>query len=255
MASTTTSFQVEVREITKGNFLHLIQVEKIDSKLKALIEKHIVDICEGDTGNDIKIVKAQLKTFLKSKKDSTIEMGAIAEFFLHLYLNEMGFKQECLFFNLEEGSIKKGFDGYYSLLNEEWILESKSGSINTANISHPKKVKEAYEDLEQKLIGNVSNNPWNNAFNHARVVNSSTDIKKNLKKLSNEFVKKKPQAIKKFNIIPSSTIFLEGVWKTSDPDELQTLVQKLVKTFKFNKITIICIDKKSLELFKSYLGL
>lgn len=39
-----------------------------------------------------------------------MDTGAVAEFFVHLYLNILGLKQECLFLNLEENSIKKGFD-------------------------------------------------------------------------------------------------------------------------------------------------
>ena len=82
-----------------------------------------------------------------------IVKGSIAEFIVHLYLKACGFSQECLFKNLEEGSIKKGFDGYYTYSNEEWIMESKSGSIKTSGITHRAKIKEAYDDLKNKIDG------------------------------------------------------------------------------------------------------
>ena len=183
-------------------------------------------------------------------------MGAIAEFFTHLYLSEIGFKQECLFFNLEEGSIKKGFDGYYSKANEEWIYESKSGSINTKNISHRGKIKEAYIDLKKTIAGKKKNNPWQNAYNHASHMDvaSASDIRKNLKNLSEDFINGKHHDIKNFNVIPGSTIFLNGNWKCLNSAELEKKIKKMITNFQFKKIHIICVNKKSLDLFWGYLN-
>lgn len=153
MTFNSDSFDVEHKKISNGNYLHLINIEEIDLKLESLIDKSIVAICEGKTDTDLNTIKKRLIHFLTTKNGNYTEMGAIAEFFTHLYLSEIGFKQECLFFNLEEGSIKKGFDGYYSKANEEWIYESKSGSINTKNISHRGKIKEAYSDLKKNDCG------------------------------------------------------------------------------------------------------
>jgi hypothetical protein len=45
-------------------------------------------------------------------------MGAVA-FMIHIYMNEVGFKQEFIFWNLEEESIKKkGFDSYYTIITK-----------------------------------------------------------------------------------------------------------------------------------------
>lgn len=249
------SFNYECKEISNGNYLHLINIEKIDSKLKELIDNSIVTICEGGTNTDLNIIKKRLIKFLTPKKGTTTEMGAIAEFFTHLYLNEIGFKQECLFLNLEEGSIKKGFDGYYSLLNEGWIYESKSGSISIKNISHRGKVKEAYNDLKKKISGDVKNNPWQNAYNHARHtdVGSVLDICQNLKKLSEAFIKEEYHDIKDFNVIPGSTIFFEGNWKHIESADIEIKIKKIVEKFEFKKINIVCVNKKSLELFWNYL--
>jgi len=106
------NFCVECKKIGDDNYLHMINVEEIDTKLKKLMDDNIVAICEGHTASDLKIIKEELKNYLEPKRNSTLEMGAIAEFFIHLYLNEIGFKQECIFQNLEEGSIKKGFNRY-----------------------------------------------------------------------------------------------------------------------------------------------
>jgi len=255
MVLNSRTFNSECKEISGGNYLHLIDIETIDSKLEKFLDESIVKICEGNVNTDLTIIKKRLIDYLTPKKGSTIEMGAIAEFFTHLYLNEIGFKQEFLFLNLEEGSIKKGFDGYYSLSGEEWIYESKSGSINTAGISHDKKVKESYEDLKKKISGKVANNPWQNAYHHANLIDvgSAEDLRKNLKKLSEEFTKKKYHDIKNFNIMPGSTIFLEGNWESVKSGDLENKIGELVSKFDFKRINVICVNKKSLRLFWEYL--
>ncbi|NLJ18995.1 hypothetical protein [Globicatella sulfidifaciens] len=118
-------------------------------------------------------------------------MGAIAEFNIHLYLKEQGYKQACTFFNLEEGSIKKGFNSYYSRKDEEWIMESKSGKKDKNN-THWGKVKAAYDDLKDKFRGNVANNPWENAYNQASQIDVGTDIsiRKKVKLLADNFTNK-----------------------------------------------------------------
>jgi len=131
-------FNVQVKEIENGNYIHLIVIEDVTNELKQLVDDQIVNICENDDDFTIDFVKNDLKNFFK-KKDENTTMGAVAEFIIHLYLKTIGYQQECLYRNLEEGSIKKGFDGYYTYLSEEWIMESKSGSITTKAISHKKK--------------------------------------------------------------------------------------------------------------------
>lgn len=137
-------------------------------------------------------------------------MGAIAKFFIHLYMNLSSFTQECMFLNLEEGSIKIGFDGYYSIHNIQWIMKSKSGSINSKNICHENKLKEAIADLKGKFEGNAENNPWQNAYSHACHcdVGTPADIRISIKNLSDEYVLKKFHELQDFNIMPCVTIFL-----------------------------------------------
>lgn len=249
-------FHVEYRNISEDNYLHVINIDQIDYKLKLFIDKNIVKICEGSSDSDCESIKKRLKSFFATKNGTTTEMGAIAEFFIHLYLNDCGFKQECLFLNLEENSIKKGFDGYYSFRNDEWVVESKSGKSSSPDTTHKNKINEAYKDLSDKFSGIGGNNPWRNAYNHASHsdVNSSSNIRSNIKKLSDEYGKEIFHNIKDFNIIPSSTIFLEDSWKFIDVDQLESKIRELIVKFQFKKIHIICVNKKSLSLFLNYLS-
>lgn len=255
MTQITTAFNADVRDLGGANEFHFIGIETINASLQDYIDKTLVKICEGNIVADLTLVKKRLAEFLASKKDSTIEMGAIAEFFIHLYLNAIGFAPQFLFFNLEEGSIKKGFDGYYSYSNAQWIVESKSGSISTKGISHPKKIKESYDDLKDKLSGGGANNPWQNAYNHAAHIDvgATRTLRDLIKSFSNEYINKKYHEIKDFNIVPGSTLFLDGNWITTDINVLEIEVKNLVVTLEFQNIKIICITKKTLDLFRAYL--
>lgn len=248
-------FDSDVRDVGNGSFFHFINIEFLDDELVGLIDEKVVSICEGASTTGLDVIKTRLVSFLTPKKNSTTEMGAIAEFFTHLYLNEIGFKQEFLFLNLEEQSIKKGFDGYYSGMGVTWIYESKSGSMKTTGMSHKSKVKEAYADLRGKVSGDVKNNPWQNAYHHASQsdVNSTDSIRKQLKKFANQFTMKKFHKIENFNIIPGSTIFLDGEKNQIEADVLKEELCEIVKDFDFKKIHIVCINKASVQLFWDYL--
>jgi len=250
-------FTHQIININKDVNLHIIELQEITDEIKNFIDSKIVNVTNGTRKIDLKIVKIDLKKFLISKKGSTTEMGAIAEFFIHLYLFTQGYKQECLFTNLEEGSIKKGFDGYYSNDEVEWIMESKSGLNSTKGISHKSKIKEAYDDLDNKLKGNVTNNPWENAYHHAnqKDVNTSQNIVARIEDFSNNFKLGNFKDIKDFNIIPSATIFLDGTWINNDIDKITDDIVKLVQTLSYQKLEVVCFTKKSLSLFLDYLDL
>jgi hypothetical protein len=248
-------FDSECIDLGNGNNLHFINIPTLDDDITAHIDASIVSICEGATDTGIDTIKQRLIADLASKKGSTLEMGTIAEFFGHLYLTEIGFNQEFLFLNLEERSIKKGFDGYYSHNDETWIYESKSGSIETKGVSHESKISSAYSDLKGKISGNPANNPWQNAYNHACHIDvgTGTSIRQNLKALSRAFTQGTRQDIASFNIIPGSTLFLEGAWTDIDVDSLAPKLEQLMTTFNFSKIHIICVNKASIDLFWDYL--
>jgi hypothetical protein len=239
-------FSTDIQESSDGNLIHFVNIEIIDKNIEQFINEQIVAIWDGNNGTPIDVVKLDISHYLKTKSDDIIK-GSIAEFLVHLYLKSCGFTQECLFKNLEEGSIKKGFDGFYSYSNEEWIMESKSGSIKTLNISHKNKIKEAYDDLKNKIDGKTTNNPWSNAYNHAVLAGTTRDILKNIKNLSINYVKRKYPDIKDLNIIPSSTIFHEGKWDPNLVKSEHQIISDQNKKFDYKKINVICINKKSID--------
>jgi hypothetical protein len=241
-------FEVDIKKTEDGSDIHILRIENINDNFQKLINTYIVSICDSEDDTPVDIIKEELKGFFNSK-DINTTMGAVAEFIVHLYLKTINFNQECLYRNLEENSIKKGFDGYYSFSNEEWIMESKSGSINTNRISHEGKIKEAYNDLKNKLEGKGTNNPWKNALHHAKVVGASNNILKNIKALSRNYVRKTYPDISTLNIIPVSTIFHDSIWEENNLNVNDQNINSFVKTFEYRQIRVICINKKSVATF------
>lgn len=248
-------------EISKNIKLTVVDIEKIDKKIKSVLDKNFVAICEGNSGSNLATVKKYVVD-LYAQKNEEWKLGATAEFFVHLYIKFLGFKQECLFFNLEEKASKKGFDGYYSYNGTEWIMESKSGLETTKNNSHTSKIKEAMDDLEAKVSGSKKvngkpqNNPWRNAYSHASHydVGSAEAIRNNIKKLSDDFTNGIYYSIKEFNTMPCGTIFLSGSWNPPKHDDIFADIQKISNKLNGKQVHAICITQKSADMFYQYIN-
>lgn len=246
-----------VKKLSENIELHVIEIKEIDSNIEILLDNFLVSICEGSSNSQLVDVKKSLKDFLIKKTEDT-RMGAIAELFIHLYLRINNYRQEFLFRNLEEGSIKKGFDGYFSKNSETYIVESKSGAISTKGIKHRSKLNEAYNDLNCYITGTSkkgSNNPWRNAYNHASHCDVGTEksIRDQLKLLSDLYDKSKYKSINEFNIVPCSTIFLDDNWNKQLLEDILTENEFITK-YNGKSVKAICITKKSIEMFNYYLS-
>lgn len=243
--------------------LTIIDIEDIDEPIKKVLDENFVLICEGNTGSDLTTVKTHVKNLYSTKNQEWI-MGATAEFFVHLYIRLTGFKQECLFLNLEENSIKKGFDGYYSKDGIEWLMESKAGSIESKGISYARKVTLAINDLAAKISGRdksgkreLPNNPWREAYAHASQydVGTAKKIRENIKELSNDFTNGKFRSIEEFNTMPCGTIFLSGIWAQPNHDSILEDIKHISDKLAGKQVHVICATHRSTELFLHYIGL
>ncbi len=254
--------------ISNNSLFYFFSIDLSKKKQKEYLDKYLVSICEGkDSDSSVDITKTRLKKTFSSKltkdeNDSNWIMGATAELYLHFFMNLLNYKQEFIYRNLEEKSIKKGFDGIYTDVdNDIWVLESKSGSNNTKNISHVGKVREAYKDLSDKFSGNVEknlipNDPWENALNHAYRANSIDNIKMKLKKLSDEYVQEVFHRALDFNIIPCGTIFIMASEKcfTTDINSIKESVDRYINDKEYKKLIVICSTQDSYNNFLDYIG-
>lgn len=228
-----------------------IDIELIDSAFEAFIDKYIVDICFMDNSFSIHKAKKYIRNFIDTE-DSDRKKGAVAEFFLHLYLNSIGMKQECLFKNLEENSPKKGFDGVYKDSEENvWFIESKSGSADSC--SHKGKVQEAYRDLRDKFSSTTRNDPWLNAYNHLRIINPADSLLDKFRTLSDEYDSGKAIDIKEYNIGPCGTVY-DDSGTMYDAALLSDNVFSYFTGKEFKKLFSICVTHRAIKEFEKYLG-
>ncbi len=247
--------------ISSNAYLTILDIENLDEALLNELDYHFVSICEGNSGSCLSTVKTRVRNLFSTKNPDWI-MGAVAEFFVHLYIRLIGFKQECLFLNLEENSIKKGFDGYYSKNGTEWLMESKAGSIDSKDISYAGKVTLAMNDLSLKVSGRGKNgkkrspnNPWQEAYAHANLydVGTAASIRKNIKKLADDFTNGIFRSVEEFNTMPCGTVFLSGVWSPPDHDLIRKEIQLISDKLRGKQIHVVCATQRSIELFTKYI--
>jgi len=257
-------FDIDIIEVIPNKLIfHFINIENYNKSFKDYIDSKIVSIYNSTYDDeDIDLIKEKIKTWLIGK-DKNKKSGYIAEFICHLYINSLDYEQHFIFENLEEeGSMKKGFDGLYKVGDEIWIYESKSSIFSTKTANHNANISEAYRDIRDKLSGKKQDSrgnpisPWDNAVNHVKVadVNDNKTLLQNLKEFRKRFNKKNYEDIKNFNVIPSSTLFLEERWKKIDSDNLQEKLEKLIKKYKYKKMNVLCINKKSINDFIEYIN-
>lgn len=240
------------KEYLLNNSSKIIVLDIDANNIEQFILDSVISICEGDSQTDIETIKVRLFDYLLPK-DFDQRKGAIAEFYLHLFLKQLGYKQEFLFLNLEENSIKKGFDGYYTYNGREWILESKSGN----NVEHKDKVQEAYLDLKGKLTKKQKNNPWQNAYNHAShfAVRADISLITKLKNMSNNYYKNVLFPLTDFNLMPCGTIFEHDASEEKTKDEIAESVKAIVNNMAGKKICAIAVSNRAYSAFLQFVGI
>jgi len=167
--------------IIKNENYSLIIINDLTIKLTQLIKKNLSSICYGHakskTSRLAYAYKNTLNEFLEryNKKKKDTQKGMIGELLSHVLIQEYfpTWNTVSPYFNLEEKSIKKGFDlVLYSLEDKElWITEVKSGELHKdkdANATAEDLLYIAKYDLNGRL--NEKNNTfWENAINGASI--------------------------------------------------------------------------------------
>jgi hypothetical protein len=184
----------------------------LDSEDLKFLENEFVKICKGDNSSyDIRTIAKKVRDQLQAQTDNT-KIGATAEFFVHLLLRKFNYKQQCCYRNLEENSIKKGFDGVYSKEENIYLMESKSSStVSQHNNKHLHCLDLAYDGLTGLLSGNTPNDPWENAASHASVSTGNLSLQHKFEQLSKKHTNGEFSEIEDQNIIPASTLYVDDL--------------------------------------------
>lgn len=210
-----------------------------------------MDICYADSFYTIENAKHHIKDYLSSDNEDR-KKGAIAEFLIHVFMKTKGYRQECLYFNLEERSPKKGFDGVYLDDNDIiWYMESKSGT-NVTN-THKDKVEEAYRDLKAKFSGTTKNDPWRNALNHAKIVGAGNNILDVFRRFSVDYDNRVSHDIEDYNVLPCGTLYKDDITINYNGGDVINSIDGYFATKNQNKLGVICLTQKAINEFETYL--
>lgn len=159
----------------------ICHIDFFSEDFKKLIRNQLSSVCHGPSkaswNRKAYSYKSTLKGFLDryDSKSDDIKIGMIGELLTHLLILEYfpEFNAVSPYFNMEEKSVKKGFDIIlFSITNNEiWITEVKSGQLNknkNANQTNSLLLGRAKRDLKGRLSENETS-LWENAINGALV--------------------------------------------------------------------------------------
>ncbi len=228
--------------------VHYVIFNNFDD-LKSTIDDEFVDIVHASKIYDLKSTKKEIGKIIASKTDKQ-KYGLVAEFFAHIVLRNLNFTQECLYKNLEESSMKKGFDGLYEKNSDFWLVESKSSYTKSF---HPNKISEAVNDLKSKVESIQHNNPWMNAVHHLLVVQNklaNNSLKNRVEALSAEYQRGITHKLSEFNIIPVSTLFIGN---RQNFDDIINALKTIFEGQTYKELLVICIDNYVFDCFIQYL--
>jgi len=213
------------------------------------VEREIADIWDSSINYSLDEVKKDIYNVISTKSDKQ-KHGICAEFFMHLFLRDLGYSQKCVFSNLEENSMKKGFDGFYEHSSDFWIAESKCAIIEN---KHKDKIKEALDDIDSKVNTTSGNNPWKNAIHHLMIRENGKPTDSLLKKvsgLSKDYINSVSHSSSEFNLIPTSTLFINN---NQSDSEIKNEIEKVLSSRKIKNIIVLCINNDVYDEFISYL--
>ena len=247
---------------------HLCIIQDFTSEFKDVIRHELSKICHGPnragTNRGIYAYQATLKEFLKRYNDKKPEMkiGMIGELLTHILLFKYipDIRPASPFFNMEEASIKKGFDiiAIDKSDNSYWITEVKSGKIGSS--VKDQKVRTlidlAISDLKARLPDKDST-IWISAINNVEVSLSSGDPEKNiLQDYLNEFWEDNQNSS---NVLSKTNAILAPVLIESinNPVGFSVVIdknQKISKNPPFNRHIIFAIQKSTISKVENFLA-
>ncbi len=169
----------------------------LSDDLKAELRKRFTAICRGEENSLLNrgsyTYKRTVEEFLKriESKPEKIKTGMLGELIVHVLtgLLHPDHKTIVPYFNLEERSIRKGFDSViYSPDMGIWVYEVKSSKNTSLQVNVDSKtkslIKTAHDDLSAKLADqDDTTRIWDNAMHGVQVACSHSDEKRILKEI------------------------------------------------------------------------
>lgn len=245
-------------------------IKSLSNELKKLIRKNLATICHGSHISEygdqpLFGYEATLSSFLgryEGKSEET-KIGMVGEFLAHILITELfdEFHIATAFFNLEEKSIRKGFDLVLYRANDKsiWITEVKSGS-QLKGKSHDETTRallnRARADVHSRL-NKQETMYWYNAVNSVRAsVSNTKSYKESLVHILNQ---KGSAAVKhEAKSIESSVMLISALFEPLKPrvstSTPRVFLESLQKKKQFNSVVVLCIQKETYTRIMGFLA-
>tara|TARA_R110000823_G_scaffold198080_4_gene329170 strand:+ start:9378 stop:10172 length:795 start_codon:yes stop_codon:yes gene_type:complete len=252
--------------IEKSKSAMVCRVDDFSEQLKTEIRERLSAICHGldmvNSGSSVASYGETLKEFNKryATKSENTKKGMIGELLTHILLlkNCPDIKPANPLFNMEESSIKKGFDliVFDEKHEEMWVTEVKSGSAGTisANTFNRTLLNTAKNDLKTRFSDNQTH-IWLNAINGARLALSSGKVKDRINQILEICHKEASDELQ--DGCDKNVILVSVTYKhTSDPvtaKEINKKRKKIVEEQLFRDIIVFSIQKETYEQVANFL--
>lgn len=236
-------------------------IEFLSAPLKELIRTNLRTICHGSHVADCADeplfgYEATLASFLEryDAKAATTQIGMMGEFLSHILITELfdEFDVVSAFFNLEEKSIKKGFDLllYKKTENSVWISEVKSGNLHKGK-THDQTTNDLLNTAKSDLVTRLNAQEkmyWYNAVNSVRCsLHDDIDYKKTLIKILNKEGSATVQnkAVSNDNYVVLISNLFEPLGTKVSLDTAKRFINKTSAAKSFEKIVVFCVQKET----------
>lgn len=257
-------------ELTNSGDFSVCHILGLSDELKEIIRSNISSICHGShildyVDNPLYNYQSTIRSFIEryEKKTDNTRKGMIGEFLSHILITTLfdNYEITSAFFNLEEKSIKKGFDLmlYDNADSSVWITEVKSGNLHkdkTHDQTTSALLNTAKGDLKKRL-NEQKTQYWHNAINHVRsAVHDEADYRTVLLKLLRENLGKdaaegKAKSQDK-NVFLISNLFASLDIKISE-DPAKTIYDSLSDNETFKNTFVFTIQKETYEKVVDFL--
>ncbi|MGF6486532.1 hypothetical protein [Pseudomonas frederiksbergensis] len=243
-------------------------VERLSHEFTEAIKENLSQICHGaqksSRGKEMYKYGETIKGFWErysSKPDNT-KIGMLGELLAHIVILKFfpEFEVVSAFFNLEERSIKKGFD--LILFKPEsknvWITEVKSGQLHnrgTTCTTTTDLLTSARDDLRRRLAEQQSNH-WLNAVNTANAaILNKVDYKElviDILEDEGALVAKKIAHSKDNNVFLVAALFHNVSQEIQEPT-VSRFSQRLEKAAHFKSSFVLSLHKGTLKKLESFM--
>lgn len=243
-------------------------IETLSDELKATLRANLTRICHGaDQANREQAIfkyAATLRSFWGrySSKTHKTKTGMLGELLAHVVILKLfdGFDVVSPFFNMEEKSIRKGFDLilYESSTNDVWITEVKAGGLasnKTSCAATRALLAKARDDLKGRLAEPEMNH-WLNAMNAAqKSITDKTGYRESVMEIlgmEGDMAVSDSATASDNNVVLISALFndvSQRVIETTVSDFTRDLIAKPI----FKAVLVLSLHKGTLQKLEDFL--